>query len=102
MPSTEYSSNVAERLHVDEPDMYDVIMLNDDFTTQDFVVDVIMRVFFKKEEEATQLMMKIHHKGSAIVGTYTYDIAVSKTNKALLMAREEGFPLRINVKKRRY
>ncbi len=84
-----------ERIDIDEPRRYAVILHNDDFTTMDFVVMVLSVVFFKPETEAMQLMLMVHQKGAAKVGVYNYDIAVSKTQKAIRMAREAGFPLRI-------
>lgn len=80
-----------------EPRRYKVVFHNDDFTTMDFVVEVLMRVFFFSEERANSLMLQIHHSDMAVVGVYTYDIAVSKARKATDMAREEGFPLRVTV-----
>lgn len=92
-------SNVRERQDTSlrEPNRYKVVLHNDDFTSMDFVVDVLMTVFFLSEENAYSLMMQIHHSDKAVAGIYTYDIAVSKANKATAMAREEGFPLRITV-----
>lgn len=75
--------------------MYKVIIYNDDFTTMEFVVYVLMAVFFKSENDANQLMLKVHRSGSAVVGFYTYDIAMSKVQSATNMARYEGFPLRL-------
>ena len=75
--------------------MYRVIMHNDDFTTMEFVVDVLRKVFFKPEEEANQLMLKVHKEGKATVGLYTLDIAVSKSQKAMRMARDQGFPFKL-------
>lgn len=77
------------------PQMYKVIIFNDDFTTMEFVVDVLMEVFLKNENEANQIMLKVHHSGSAVVGIYTYDIAKSRVRSATNMARYEGFPLRL-------
>lgn len=82
------------------PEMYDVIFHNDDVTTMEFVVKVLQLVFFKTEEEATQVMLDVHVKGEAVVGTYIYDIAHSKADKATEMARMEGFPLLITVHKK--
>lgn len=92
-------NSIKERERVDtfEPRKFTVFMHNDDFTTMDFVVMTLMSVFFKTEEEAQQLMWQIHESGKAAVGTYCYDIAVSKAEKATEMARDEGFPLRISV-----
>lgn len=80
-----------------EPRRYKVIIHNDDFTTMDFVVEVLKTVFFYSDEKAEALMLQVHHSNKAVVGIYTYDIAVSKANKATNMAREKGFPLRLTV-----
>jgi len=86
-----------QRTDIKEPKRYKVIIYNDDFTTMDFVVMVLKQVFFKSEEEANALMLRVHHSDKAVVGIYTYDIAVSKARKAMSMAREQGFPLRLTV-----
>lgn len=87
-------TGVKERVQVKQPQQYQVVMHNDDFTTMDFVVDVLKSVFGKDPSEAMALMLAIHHAGKAIVGVYTYDIATSKAEKAMQLARNEGFPLR--------
>ena len=87
-------TGVKERIKVKEPLQYQVVMHNDDFTTMDFVVDVLKSVFGKEPAEAMALMLAIHHVGKAVVGLYTYDIAASKAEKAMQLARNEGFPLR--------
>lgn len=81
-----------------EPRRFRVIIYNDDFTTMDFVVKVLTVVFHKTQAEAEALMLQVHRSQSATVGIYTYDIAQSKVKKATRMAREEGFPLRLEVK----
>lgn len=78
-----------------KPTNYNVLFHNDDVTTMDFVVMLLMGVFGRPQEQAIYLMLKVHHEGKAVVGTYTYDIARSKTEKATRIAREAGFPLRI-------
>lgn len=90
-------SQLRERTHtgLNEPRRYAVIIHNDDFTTMDFVVRVLMEVFFKEQAEAEAMMLSVHHKGKAIVGVYSYDVALSKIQRATAMAREEGFPLRL-------
>ena len=90
-------SNTMNMIRVKDPDMYDVAMLNDDFTTMEFVVIVLRQVFYHTEAEAERLMLDIHHKGQCIVGTYTLDIAQSKVSKATQMARGAGFPLRLKL-----
>ena len=93
-------TSVRDRSHTDlqQPRRYKVIIYNDDFTTMDFVVLVLTTVFFKSEAEAEALMLNVHHEGNAVVGIYTYDIAVSKVRKATMMAREQNFPLRLECK----
>lgn len=90
-------SSVRERQRTDlrEPRRYKVIIHNDDFTTMDFVVMVLMTVFHKSQAEAEQLMLQVHHSDQAVVGIYSYDVAHSKIQRATMMAREEGFPLRL-------
>lgn len=81
-----------------EPRRYKVMIYNDDFTTMDFVVKVLVSVFFKTESEAETLMLDVHRLGSAVVGVYSYDIAVSKVHRAEAMARQNNFPLRLECK----
>ncbi len=77
-------SAVIERLHtgIYKPRMFTVFMHNDDFTTMEFVVMILVNVFFKTENEAERLMLEIHTSGKAAVGTYIFDIAVSKARKS--------------------
>ena len=77
------------------PRQYNVIFHNDDVTTMDFVVYVLETVFSKSRSVAVVLMLKVHNEGSAIVATYSLDIARSKADQATKMARDAGFPLRI-------
>lgn len=77
--------------------MYNVIMHNDDVTTMDFVVMVLKRIFRKNEQDAETIMMKVHNEGSAVVGTYSKDIAVSKAKYAMAMAKMNGFPLKLTT-----
>ena len=77
--------------------MSKVVMLNDDYTTQDFVVSVLKDVFDKNTSEATNIMLEIHNNGRGICGIYTYDIAQTKANIAIQKSRQAGFPLRIIV-----
>lgn len=79
------------------PGKYDVIFHNDDFTTMDFVVKVLRQVFFLSEAEAFDIMMKVHHDGNATAGSYILDIARSKAQTTMRMARAEGFPLRVTI-----
>ena len=77
-----------------EPEDYRVILLNDDYTTMEFVVEVLMLVFNKKLAEANEIMLDVHKKGRAVVGQYPWDIAATKAEQVHLTARENEFPLR--------
>ena len=93
-------SNIKERQKTiyKEPRRYKVIIHNDDFTTMDFVVKVLRDIFFMNEQDAETLRRQVHNTGQAVVGIYSYDIAQTKSQKAIKMARENGFPLRLSVK----
>ena len=90
---------VLERVRIEEPRQYKVIFHNDDFTTMEFVTDVLRIVFNKVADEAVSLMMKVHREGQAIVGVYSYDVAMTKASQATAMARREGFPLKITCER---
>ena len=90
-------TNNIEEVEITPPKDCKVRFHNDDFTTMDFVVNILLTVFHKPLGEAEQLMEKVHKTGSAIVGVYPYDIAVTRAEIATKAARNEGFPLRITV-----
>ena len=81
-------------IELDEPKKYKVVMLNDDYTTMDFVVEILKTIFKKSQEEATKLMLLIHEKGSAVCGVYPYEIALTKIKQVEFSARKAGFPLK--------
>ena len=83
----------------DEPKHYKVIIYNDDFTTMEFVVTILVRVFGKTNDEAQAMMLDVHNNGKAVAGIYSLDIAVSKATIATSMARERNFPLRLEVER---
>lgn len=85
-------------LRIKEPPKYQVVFHNDDFTTMELVVKILLTVFHKTESEACQLMMDVHRHGSRAVGSYSIDIASSKRAKALEMAALENAPLRITIR----
>lgn len=75
------------------PPMYQVVMLNDDFTPMEFVVVVLQRFFGKGREQATQIMLKVHHEGRGICGVYPRDLAATKVDQVCQYARQHQHPL---------
>lgn len=75
------------------PAQYNVLLKNDDYTTMEFVTQVLQTVFHKSAPEAEKIMLTIHYKGIGLCGTYPYEIAETKKEKTHAMARKEGFPL---------
>jgi ATP-dependent Clp protease adaptor protein ClpS len=82
-----------------EPDMYRVLLHNDHYTSMDFVVEVLQAVFHKHLLEAVKIMLDVHRKGIGIVGTFTLDIARTKTGQVRKMAKAREFPLRCTFEK---
>ncbi len=80
-----------------EPKMYRVILHNDDYTTMDFVVEVLVSVFHKPAAEATKIMMDVHKKGKGVCGVYTYDIALTKVSIVHQLAKRREFPLKCSL-----
>jgi ATP-dependent Clp protease adaptor protein ClpS len=85
------------RIDIREPKKYRVIMHNDDFTSMEFVVEILVNIFRKEQAEAERLMLTVHESGRAAVGTYPYDIAVTRVQTAAARAKEEGFPFRMTI-----
>ena len=82
---------------ITDPPMYNVYIHNDDYTTKVFVVDILMAVFNKSMDEATQIMWHVHKNGIGQIGVYTYEIAETKINQATTIAREQGYPLKMTM-----
>ena len=79
------------------PKLYAVVLYNDDITTMDFVVEMLVKVFHKTTADASDIMMQVHQQGRGVAGVYTFDIAVTKKKQGEQMAAERGFPLRLGV-----
>ena len=82
---------------VKEPPMYKVLLHNDDYTTMEFVVEVLMNVFNQSIMEATGIMLNVHKQGTGLCGHYPYDVAETKVETVHLLARERGFPLKCSM-----
>jgi len=84
---------------VTEPPLYRVLLHNDDYTTMEFVVEVLIFVFNKSVEQATQIMLNVHHNGIGVCGVFLYDIAESKVDTVQKLASDQGFPLKCTMEK---
>ncbi len=82
-----------------KPSLYKVLLLNDDYTPMEFVVLVLQRFFGKGQEEATRIMLHVHHKGVGICGVYTYEVAESKVTQVMDFSRQHGHPLKCTMEK---
>jgi ATP-dependent Clp protease adaptor protein ClpS len=89
--------DVRSDQEIREPRQYRVILHNDDYTTMDFVVEVLIAVFHKPIVEATKIMLDVHKKGKGICGVYTYDIAATKADQVRQMAKLREFPLKCSL-----
>ena len=76
------------------PELYKVLLLNDDYTTMDFVVEVLESIFNKQPAEAFRIMMMVHTQGKGLCGVYPYEIAETKVEAVINRARDNGFPLK--------
>jgi len=102
MADTNHSENLKlkpSKIKPKLPSLYKVIILNDDYTPMEFVVHVVQKVFNKSHDEATRLMLKIHTEGMGVCGMYPLEIAETKMNKVLNLAKEEQHPLQCIIEK---
>ncbi|MBF0127272.1 MAG: ATP-dependent Clp protease adapter ClpS [Magnetococcales bacterium] len=90
---------INNHTRLQEPHLFKVILLNDDFTPMEFVVDILMRFFNKSLEEATQVMLNVHHKGFGVCGLYTREIAETKVLQVNQHARQNQHPLKCRMEK---
>ena len=88
-----------EKIKLEEPGLWDVIFLNDNITTMEFVTKVLKQIFNKTQEQAENICKKIHENGQGIVGSYVHEVAEQKGIETTLLARQENFPLQVKVKK---
>ena len=83
-----------EEIQLKHPKKYKVLLLNDDYTSMEFVIDVLMNIFHKSYEQAQQVMLEVHQKDKGICGVYSHEIAETKIMQVHKHAKENGFPLR--------
>jgi ATP-dependent Clp protease adaptor protein ClpS len=96
-----YEDDLAVKIRpkTKKPPMYRVLLLNDDFTPMDFVVYILERVFGRTREEATEIMLAVHHKGVGTAGVYTYEIAETKVDQVMMLARQHEHPLQCTMER---
>jgi len=82
-----------------EPPLYRVLLHNDDYSTMDFVVEILQVVFYKSVEEAVQIMLNVHQQGIGVCGVYTFEVAEAKVDTVHSLAGGRGFPLKCSMEK---
>ncbi len=99
LPDLQEGVDVESDIETTEPPLYKVLLLNDDYTTMEFVVQVLMHVFHKSEEEAMRIMLNVHRQGVGICGVYPFEVAETKVNTVDALAQENGFPLKCTMER---
>lgn len=94
---TNIATKQKDKVKIKKPKNYKVIMYNDDYTTMEFVINILVSVFNKNLIEAEKIMLDVHQKGKGIAGIYSYDIAMTKVATAMSLAKEQGFPFKLTV-----
>ncbi|MFN3076680.1 MAG: ATP-dependent Clp protease adapter ClpS [Alphaproteobacteria bacterium] len=90
---------IRPRLRSKKPAMYKVLMLNDDYTPMEFVVHVLEHFFGKSWEEANRIMLHVHHQGVGLCGIFTYEVAETKVQQVMDLARQNQHPLQCTIEK---
>jgi len=89
-----YKYELENDLELEEPKKYKVLLLNDDFSTMEFVMEILTKVFRKTLEESEKIMLDVHNNGKSICGVYTREIALTKVSQVKTLARKANFPLK--------
>lgn len=93
----QFDTELLDDTQVKEPRKYRVLLHNDDYTTMDFVVEVLVRVFHKNEAQATAIMLAVHNQGYGVCGVYTAEVAETKVDLVHRLAKSAGFPLKCSM-----
>ena len=91
----EFENELEEESEVAEPSRYKVLLLNDNYTTMEFVIEILMTIFKKSQNESMNIMLNVHKTGKGLCGIYTYEIAETKVEQVKIAARDNDFPLRV-------
>jgi ATP-dependent Clp protease adaptor protein ClpS len=95
--ATNIEFELSEKITVKHPKKYKVFLLNDDYTTMDFVIDILISIFYKNSQQAESIMLEIHKNERALCGVYSHEIAETKVMQVLKKAKENGFPLKATM-----
>jgi len=95
--ATNIEFELADEVMIKHPKKYKVYILNDDYTSMDFVVDILMGVFHKSYEQAENIMLEVHKKDRGLCGVYTHEIAETKVMQVIKKAKDSGFPLKATM-----
>ncbi|MDD2791093.1 MAG: ATP-dependent Clp protease adaptor ClpS [Sulfurimonas sp.] len=95
--ATKTNFELSEEVMIKHPKKYKVYLLNDDYTSMDFVVDILISIFHKSYEEAETIMLEIHKKDRGLCGVYSYEIAETKVMQVTRKAKDSGFPLKATM-----
>ena len=95
----ETQSNTVSKSKIEYPERFNVVLLNDDFTPMDFVIQLLIEIFNRNLDEAKDITLTIHEKGQAIAGTYMHELAEQKLSEAIMTTRTQGHPLKITMEK---
>jgi ATP-dependent Clp protease adaptor protein ClpS len=93
----EAKTKVKKKTKLQKPKLFKVVIHNDDYTTMDFVVFILESIFLHSKTNAVRIMLKVHNEGKGVAGLYPYEIAVTKAEKAMNLARSNQFPLLCTV-----
>lgn len=98
-PGGQTGVTVKTRTRTERPSMYKVFLLNDDFTPMEFVIQVLMVIFHKSQEDATRIMLHVHQNGVGLCGVYTFEVAETKVAQVMDAARRAQHPLQCTMEK---
>ncbi len=95
--AVQHQLGIENKQEVKKPRRWHVLLLNDDFTPMDFVVDILVHIFNHTEETASIIMLKVHNEGKAIAGTYIWEIAETKADYVMQLAIQNEYPLQVAI-----
>jgi ATP-dependent Clp protease adaptor protein ClpS len=95
--STHTDYQTKEKISLQYPKKYKVYLLNDDYTTMEFVIDILITIFHKSYKEAEDIMLEVHKNGRGLCGVYSHEIAETKVIQVIRNAKENGFPLKATM-----